>query len=51
MELGGFTEFTHIRVSDLGLEKGKTPVTDERIGMVVEKLRELLRAQEELEEA
>jgi uncharacterized metal-binding protein len=42
MELGGFTGFIHLRVSDLGLEKGKTPVTDERIEMVAAKLRELL---------
>ena len=42
MQFGGFTEFTHLRVSDLGLEKGKTPVTDERIAVVATKLRELL---------
>lgn len=51
MELGGFTEFTHLRVSDLGLEKGKTPVTDERIAMVAAKLRELLGRQPEVVEA
>ena len=42
MEFGGFTEFIHFRVSDLGLEKGKTPVTDERVELVAAKLRELL---------
>jgi len=42
MEFGGFTAFIHLRVSDLGMEKGKTPVTDERIAMVAAKLRELL---------
>ncbi len=42
MELGGFSEFVHFRVCDLGLEKGKTPVTEERIEMVAAKLRELL---------
>ena len=42
MELGGFTGFIHLRVSDLGMEKGKTPVTGERIGTVASKLRELL---------
>jgi hypothetical protein len=31
-----------LRVSDLGMEKGKTPVTDDRIAMVANKLRELL---------
>gem|GEM_PF-4398930 len=34
----------HLRVSDLGMEKGKTPVTEERIGTVAVKLRELLEA-------
>lgn len=44
MELGGFTGFLHVRVTDLGMEKGKTPVTEERIGTVASKLRELLGA-------
>ncbi len=51
MELGGYTAFIHVRVSDLGLEKGKTPVNDERIAMVVSKLRELLGRQAEVAEA
>ena len=50
-ELGGYTEFIHVRVSDLGMEKGKTPVTEERIAMVVTKLRELLGRQPEVAEA
>ena len=51
MEFGGFTGFIHLRVSDLGMEKGKTPVTDERIAMVAAKLRELLGRQVEVAEA
>ena len=51
MEIGGFTGFIHLRVSDLGLEKGKTPVTEERIEMVAAKLRELLGRQLEVAEA
>ena len=51
MEIGGFTGFTHVRVSDLGLEKGKTPVTEERIELVAAKLRELLGRQLEIAEA
>ena len=51
MELGGYTEFIHLRVSDLGMEKGKTPVTDERIALVAAKLRELFRRQLEVAEA
>lgn len=42
MEFGGFIGFIHLRVSDLGMEKGKTSVTDDRIAIVAAKLRELL---------
>ena len=35
LEEAGFTEFEHIKVTDLGLEKGKSPVTDENIAAVV----------------
>jgi uncharacterized metal-binding protein len=51
MEFGGFTDFIHLRVSDLGMEKGKTPVTDERIAIVAAKLRDLLERQLEVAEA
>lgn len=51
MEFGGFTGFIHLCVSDLGMEKGKTPVTDERIAMVAAKLRELLGRELEVAEA
>ncbi len=36
LELAGFTEFEHIRVTDLGLEKGKAPVTEENIATVMQ---------------
>jgi len=51
MEFGGFTGFIHLRVSDLGMEKGKTPVTEERIALVAAKLRELLGRELEVAEA
>ena len=51
MQIGGFTGFIHFRVSDLGMEKGKTPVTGERIEMVATKLRDLLAAQPETTQA
>ena len=51
MEFGGFTGFIHLRVRDLGMEKGKTPVTDERIATVAAKLRELLGRESEVAEA
>jgi uncharacterized metal-binding protein len=42
MLAGGFPDFTHLRISDLGFEKGKTPVTEERIAGVAAKIRGLL---------
>lgn len=35
LEEAGITEFEHIKVTDLGLEKGKSPATDENIVTVV----------------
>lgn len=34
LEQAGFNRFSHLRVTDLGMEKGKTPVTDETIALV-----------------
>jgi uncharacterized metal-binding protein len=36
LEEAGFTEFEHIKVTDLDLEKGKSPATDENIATVVQ---------------
>ncbi len=36
LEEAGFTRFTHLRLSDLGMEKGKSPATEERIATVVD---------------
>ena len=38
----GFTKFEHLRVTDLGMEKGKTLVTDEAVGKVVDKGKTIL---------
>ena len=35
LEEAGFNEFEHRRLSDLGMEKSKSPVTDERVDKVV----------------
>jgi len=35
LEEAGFTEFEHVRLTDLGMEKGKTPATDEAVAKVV----------------
>ena len=36
LENGGFAEFEHVRLSDLGLEKGKTAVTEDAVAKVVD---------------
>ena len=35
LELSGFKNFAHIRITDLGMEKGKSPVDDEKIKRIV----------------
>jgi len=35
LENAGFTKFEYIRLSDLGMEKGKTAATDEAVAQVV----------------
>ena len=35
LEQAGFMKFEHLRLSDLGMEKGKTAVTDEAVAKVV----------------
>jgi uncharacterized metal-binding protein len=42
LEQAGFTGFAHIHVTDLGMEKGKTPVTDEHIETVANAAARLL---------
>ena len=37
LQESGFTEFTHVRVTDLGLEKGQTAVTDEAVTTVADR--------------
>ena len=42
MQKNGFSDFVHFRVTDLGWEKGKTPVTAERVAEAATRLRALL---------
>jgi uncharacterized metal-binding protein len=35
LELGGFAKFEHLRLSDMGMEKGKTPASVDAIEKVV----------------
>ena len=42
LQEAGFNEFEHLRVTDLGMEKGKSPATEENIEKVNTKAREML---------
>jgi len=44
LEEAGLTRFEHLRLSDLGMEKGKTPATAEHVDRVVASGRERLTA-------
>jgi uncharacterized metal-binding protein len=36
LEEAGFAQFEHVRVTDLGLEKGRSAVTDQNVALVAE---------------
>jgi len=42
LENAGFSEFSYLRVTDLGLEKGQSPASDENVAKVVKKCCELI---------
>ena len=42
LEQAGFNHFEHLRLSDLGMEKGQTPPSDEIVAQVAEKGRAVL---------
>jgi uncharacterized metal-binding protein len=42
LEEAGFSEFGHLRLSDLGMEKGQSPATSERVQMVVSRAKSRL---------
>jgi len=42
LEQAGFAEFQHIRVTDLGMEKGQTPATDQNVEIVAGSIDPLL---------
>lgn len=42
LESAGFTKFEHLQLADLGMEKGKSPVTEERIRQAVSQGKVLL---------
>ena len=42
LEQAGFKSYSHIQVTALGLEKGKSPATEEAVNRVADKARDLL---------
>ncbi len=42
LKQAGFREFEYVRVTDLGLEKGKSPANEENIAKVAAKVTEML---------
>ena len=42
LQEAGIENFTHLRVTDLGMDKGKTPVTTESVAKVVDEAKALL---------
>ena len=42
LQQAGFTEFEHLELSELGLEKGKSPASDEKVAQVVDRGKALL---------
>lgn len=42
LEKAGFTEFEYIRVTEIGLEKGKSPANEENVAKVTAKAAEML---------
>lgn len=42
LEQAGFARFEHLQLAELGLEKGKTPVSEDAVGKVAAKGRDML---------
>lgn len=42
LEQAGFEDFRHLRITDMGMEKGKSPATDERVTEVADIVKDLL---------
>ena len=41
LELAGFNQVEQLRLQDLGMEKGKTPVTKKTISLVADRIRQM----------
>jgi uncharacterized metal-binding protein len=48
LEAAGFTPAVHLRITDLGMPKGQTPYSEERVKQITDELRRRLRASQEL---
>jgi uncharacterized metal-binding protein len=45
LEAAGFKPALHLQITDLGLEKGNTPITNERIRQVTDEIKKRLQAE------
>ena len=42
LEQAGFSTFRHLQLADLGLEKGKSPMTEESVNKVTARAKEMI---------
>ena len=42
LEQAGFSEFVHVKLAELGMEKGKSPLSDAKVAAVAAKIEEAL---------
>jgi len=42
LEQAGFSTFQHLQLADLGLEKGKSPATEERVNKAATRAKEMM---------
>ncbi|MHC4574437.1 MAG: putative zinc-binding protein [Planctomycetota bacterium] len=42
LQQAGFENFHHLRITDMGLEKGKSPATEQRVADVAQRAKDLL---------
>lgn len=42
LQQAGFNDFQHLRITDIGMEKGESPVKDECVAKVIQEAKDLL---------
>ena len=44
IEMSGFLKYRHINTTDFGITKGKTPVTEEKIDEIIERIDAIIKS-------